>query len=136
MEYADEERTPQEAAESRRSLNIGKAVSDARKIKFDRVRKIDFRTSSIIQMERTLNRKAWQIVQDFGAGGWSHADLMGVIWAGLLHENPDITIHDVWAIWDATQVADRTKAVTELTMAMVRALGASVDEQGEFHSKD
>ena len=133
MDYEDE-RTPQEAAEKRRSLNIGKAVSDAKKIKFDRARKIDFRTSSIVQMERMFRRKAWQIVQDFGAGGWSHEDLMGVIWAGLLPEYPDITIHDVWAIWDATPVPDRTKAVTELTVALVRSLGADIDEKGETHS--
>jgi len=135
VEYEDE-RTPQEAAESRRSLHIGKAVSDAKNIKFDRVRKLDFRTSAIVLMERTLRRKSWQIVQEFGAGGWSHEDLMAVIWAGLLHENPDITIHDVWAIWDATPVEDRTKAVTELMVVVVRALGASVDEKGEYHSKD
>ena len=133
-EYEDE-RTPQETAADRRSLNIGKAVSDTKKIKFDRIRAIDFRTSGIILMERTLRKKAWQIVQDFGMGGWSHEDLMGVIWAGLLHDNPDITIHDVWAIWDATAVDDRTKAVTDLITVMVRSLGANIDNKGEVHSK-
>ena len=135
MEYVDD-RSPQEAAEGRRSLHIGKAVSDARTIKFDRPRKIDFRTSSIIQMERTLRRKSWQIVQEFGVGGWSHEELMGIIWAGMLQENEDLTIHDVWAIWDATPIPDRTKAVTEIITVMVRALGADIDEKGEIHSKE
>ena len=48
MDY-EEERTPQEVAERRRDLKIGKAVSDAVGIKLDRVRKIDFRTASIIK---------------------------------------------------------------------------------------
>ena len=135
MEYVDD-RSPQAAAEGRRSLHIGKAVSDSRTIKFDRPRKIDFRTSSIIQMERTLRRKSWQIVQEFGVGGWSHEELMGIIWAGMLHENEDLTIHDVWAIWDATPISDRTKAVTEIITVMVRALGADIDEKGEIHSKE
>jgi len=136
MEYVDDERSPQEAAEGRRSLKVGKAVSDAKTIKFDRPRKIDFRTGAIVLMERTFHRKSWQIVQDFGEGGWSHEDLMGLIWAGLLHDNPDITIHDVWAIWDATAVEERTKAVTTLLRVLVRSLGSDIDERGETHSKE
>ena len=135
MEYVDD-RSPREAADGRRSLHIGKAVSDARTIKFDRQRRIDFRTSSIIQMERMLRTKSWQIVQNFRVGGWSHEELMGIIWAGMLHENADLTIHDVWAIWDATPIPDRTNATIEIIMVMVRALGDDIDEKGEIHSKE
>jgi len=124
MDTYEEERTPQEAAEGRRSLHIGKSVSDATKIKFDRVRIFDFRTLSIIQMERMLHRKSWEIVQEFSAGGWSHEELMAVLWAGLLHTTKDITPQDAWAIFDATPIEARPKAVIALVKTLTRALGA------------
>jgi hypothetical protein len=124
MDYADEERTPQAAAEGRRSLGIKKAVSDARTIKFDRPRVFDFRTSGIVQMERVLHTKSWQIVQEFSVGGWSHEELMGILWTGLLHSDPNITINDAWAIWDATPIEERTNAAIALVKTLTRALGA------------
>ena len=130
MDYA-EERTPQEAAEGRRSLSIGKAVSDATKIKFDRVRTFDFRTPTIIQMERMLHRKSWQIVQEFSTGGWSHEDLMAILWVGLLRDNPDMTLQDAWAIWDATPIKDRSNAAIQLVKTLTRALGAGEEMRTE-----
>jgi hypothetical protein len=124
MDTYEEERTPQEAAEDRRSLKIGRAVSDATKIKFDRVRTFDFKTPVIIQMERTLHRKSWEIVQEFTHGGWSHEELMAVLWAGLLHTNQDMTPQDAWAIFDATPIKERPAAVIALVKTLTRALGA------------
>ena len=128
MEYVDD-RSPQAAAEGRRSLGIKKAVVDAHSIKFDRVRVFDFRTPSIVQMERMLHMKSWQIVQEFSVGGWSHEELMGVLWTGLLHSNPDIKINDAWAIWDATPIEERTDATISLVKALTRALGAGEQMQ-------
>ena len=135
MEYVDD-RSPQATAEGRRSLGIKKAVSDARTIKFDRPRVFDFRTPSIVQMERMLHMKSWQIVKEFSVGGWSHEELMGVLWTGLLHSNPDIKINDAWAIWDATPIEERTDAAIALVKALTRALGAGEQMQGASDTEE
>jgi hypothetical protein len=133
MEY---EESPQEVAARRRALGVGKAISDTARVKFDKVRGVDFRTSNIILMERTLGKKSWQIIQEFRMGGWGQEDLMGVLWAGLLKDNPEVTIHDAYAIWDATPYSDRTKALTQLSYALIRALGVNIDQSGEIHSEE
>ena len=94
VDYEDE-RTPQEIAERRRDLKIGKAISDAVEIKLDRVRKVDFKTSSIISMERKLNKKSWRVLSDLNVQDWEHGDTINLIWAGLLYEHPDIEPSDV-----------------------------------------
>ena len=128
MDY-EEERTPQEVAERRRDLKIGKAVSDAVEIKLDRVRKVDFKTSSIIHMERTLNKKSWRVLSDLNVQDWEHSDTINLIWAGLLYAHPDIEPSDVEMMWDATLFDDRMKAMADVIHALARAIGAPVDEK-------
>ena len=128
VDYEDE-RTPQEVAERRRDLKIGKAISDAVEIKLDRVRKVDFKTSSIIHMERTLNMKSWQVLKMVDTQDWPHEDTINMIWAGLLYEHPDIEVNDVVAMWDATLFDDRMKAMADVIHALARAIGAPVDEK-------
>ena len=135
MDYEDE-RTPQEVAERRRDLKIGKAVSDAVEIKLDRVRKMDFRTSSIIHMERTLNKKSWKVLTDLNVQDWAHEDTLNLLWAGLLYEHPDIELSDVMAMWDATLFDDRMKAMADAIHALARAIGAPVDEKQYKESMD
>ena len=137
MDYdSSEERTPQEIAERRRDLKIGKAVSDAVEIKLDRVRKVDFKTSSIIHMERTLNKKSWKVLTDLNTQDWAHEDTLNLIWAGLLYEHPDIEADDVRAIWDATPFDARMKATADVIHALARAIGAPVDEKAYKESMD
>ena len=128
VDYEDE-RTPQEVAERRRDLKIGKAVSDAVEIKLDRVRKVDFKTSSIIHMERTLNKKSWRVLSDLNVQDWEHSDTINLIWAGLLYAHPDIEPSDVEMMWDATLFDDRMKAMADVIHALARAIGAPVDEK-------
>jgi len=135
MDY-ENERTPQEVAERRRDLKIGKAVSDAVEIKLDRVRKMDFRTSSIIHMERTLNKKSWKVLTDLNVQDWAHEDTLNLLWAGLLYEHPDIELSDVMAMWDATLFDDRMKAMADAIHALARAIGAPVDEKQYKESMD
>ena len=135
VDYEDE-RTPQDIAERRRDLKIGKAVSDAVEIKLDRVRKMDFRTSSIIHMERTLKKKSWQILQALNVQDWGHEDTISLIWAGLLHEYPDIEMDDVMAMWDSTMFDDRMKAMADVIHALAKAIGAPVDEKAYKDSMD
>jgi len=132
----EDERTPQEVAERRRDLKIGKAVSDAVEIKLDRVRKMDFRTSSIIHMERTLNKKSWKVLTDLNVQDWAHEDTLNLLWAGLLYEHPDIELSDVMAMWDATLFDDRMKAMADAIHALARAIGAPVDEKQYKESMD
>ena len=130
MDYdSSEERTPQEIAERRRDLKIGKAISDAVEIKLDRVRKVDFKTSSIIHMERTLNKKSWRVLSDLNVQDWEHSDTINLIWAGLLYAHPDIEPSDVEMMWDATLFDDRMKAMADVIHALARAIGAPVDEK-------
>ena len=135
MDY-ENERTPQEVAERRRDLKIGKAVSDAVEIKLDRVRKMDFRTSSIIHMERTLNKKSWKVLTDLNVQDWAHEDTLNLLWAGLLYEHPDIELSDVMVMWDATLFDDRMKAMADAIHALARAIGAPVDEKQYKESMD
>ena len=135
MDFEDE-RTPQEIAEDRRGLKIGKAVSDAVEIKLDRVRKMDFRTSSIIHMERTLNKKSWQVLQALNVQDWGHEDTISLIWAGLVYEHPDIELSDVMAMWDATMFDDRMKAMADVIHALAKAIGAPVDEKAYKEAMD
>ena len=123
------ERTGQQVAERRRDLKIGKAVSDAVEIKLDRVRKMDFKTSSIISMERQLNKKSWRVLSDLNVQDWEHGDTINLIWAGLLHEHPDIDPSDVEMMWDATPFNDRMKAFGSLLHILAKAVGAPVDEK-------
>ena len=137
MEYdSSEERTPQEIAERRRDLKIGKAVSDAVEIKLDRVRKVDFKTSSIIRMERMLNKKSWRVLSDLNVQDWEHGDTINLIWAGLLYEHPDIEPSDVEMMWDATPFNDRMKAMADVIHALAKAIGAPVDEKQYKESMD
>ena len=130
MDYEDSiERTPQEVAERRRTLNIGKTVSDAVEIKLDRVRKMDFRSSSIIQMEHAFRKKAWQILASLNIQDWAHEDTIILIWGALLHEHPDIHVKDVEMIWDATPFNDRMRAFGSLLHILAKAIGAPVDEK-------
>ena len=130
MDYdSSEERTPQEIAERRRDLKIGKAVSDAVGIKLDRVRKVDFKTSSIIRMERMLNKKSWRVLSDLNVQDWEHGDTINLIWAGLLYEHPDIDPSDVEMMWDATPFNDRMRAFGSLLRILAKAVGAPVDEK-------
>ena len=135
MDYEDE-RTPQEIAERRRDLKIGKAVSDAVEIKLDRVRKVDFKTSSIIQMEQTLHKKSWQVLAALNVQDWAHEDTLNLLWAGLLYEYPDIELIDVMAMWDATPFDDRMKAMADVIHALAKAIGAPVDEKAYKESMD
>ena len=137
MDYdSSEERTPQEIAERRRDLKIGKAVSDAVGIKLDRVRKVDFKTSSIIQMEQTLHKKSWQVLAALNVQDWAHEDTLNLLWAGLLYEYPDIELIDVMAMWDATPFDDRMKAMADVIHALAKAIGAPVDEKAYKESMD
>ena len=52
---------------------------------------------------------------------------MCILWAGLLHSNPDIKISDAWSIWDATPIEERTDAAVALVKTLTRALGAGED---------
>ena len=135
VDYEDE-RTPQEVAERRRDLKIGKAVSDAVGIKLDRVRKVDFKTSSIIQMEQTLHKKSWQVLAALNVQDWAHEDTLNLLWAGLLYEYPDIELIDVMAMWDATPFDDRMKAMADVIHALAKAIGAPVDEKAYKESMD
>ena len=135
MDY-ENERTPQEVAERRRDLKIGKAVSDAVGIKLDRVRKVDFKTSSIIQMEQTLHKKSWQVLAALNVQDWAHEDTLNLLWAGLLYEYPDIELIDVMAMWDATPFDDRMKAMADVIHALAKAIGAPVDEKAYKESMD
>ena len=135
MDYEDE-RTPQEVAERRRDLKIGKAVSDAVEIKLDRVRKVDFKTSSIIRMEQTLRKKSWRVLSDLNVQDWEHGDTINLIWAGLLYEHPDIEPSDVEMMWDATPFNDRMKAMADVIHALAKAIGAPVDEKAYKDSMD
>ena len=135
MDYEDE-RTPQEVAERRRDLKIGKAVSDAVEIKLDRVRKVDFKTSSIISMEQLLDKKSWRVLSDLNVQDWAHGDTINLIWAGLLYEHPDIEPSDVEMMWDATPFNDRMKAMADVIHALAKAIGAPVDEAQYKESMD
>ena len=136
MDYPEDERTPQEIAERRRDLKIGKAVSDAVGIKLDRVRKVDFKTSSIIQMQQTLHKKSWQVLAALNVQDWAHEDTLNLLWAGLLYEYPDIELIDVMAMWDATPFDDRMKAMADVIHALAKAIGAPVDEKAYKESMD
>ena len=137
MGYENEdERTPQEIAEDRRTLKIGKTVSNVVPVKLDRERRIDFKSRGIIQMERAFQKKSWKILAALNVQDWSHEDTINLIWAGMIHEHPDIRIEDVEAIWDATPFEDRMKAFSSLLHNLAKAIGAPVDEKTYKESMD
>lgn len=134
-EYEDT-RSPQEIAEDRRNLKIGKAVGGAIEVKLDRMRKIDFRSHGIIQMERAFEKKSWKILAALNVQDWSHEDTINLIWGGMVHEHPEIRIEDVEAIWDATQFDDRMRAFSTLLHILAKAIGAPVDEKAYKEAMD
>ena len=87
-------------------------------------------------MERMLKRKTFQIVASLNSMDWGHEDTLALIWAGMLHEYPDIEIEDVEKIWDATPFEDRMKAFADVTHAVSKAAGLPVDEKAYQKAMD
>ena len=127
--FEAEDRTRHDIDADRRRYKIGKSATDAFAIKLDRVRKIDFRTKSVIYMERKFQKKSWKILSDLNLMDWAHEDPINLIWAGLLHEYPDIEEDDIILMWDGTPFDDRMKAFSDLIHALAKVVGAPVDEK-------
>ena len=119
--------TKQELAERRRKFNIGKDVTPTIKVKLDRQRELSFKAQNIAKMELMLGLKSWQIVSALDNQDWGSYEIMAALWVGLLPTYEDITLNDVYAIWNATPIPDRTKAVLDAIYGLIEGAGLEVD---------
>jgi len=119
--------TKQELAERRRKFNIGKDVTPTIKVKLDRQRELSFKAQNIARMELMLGLKSWQIVSALDNQDWGSYEIMAALWVGLLPTYEDITLNDVYAIWNATPIPDRTKAVLDAIYGLIEGAGLEVD---------
>ena len=119
--------TKQELAERRRKFNIGKDVTPTIKVKLDRQRELSFKAQNIAKMELMLGLKSWQIVSALDNQDWGSYEIMAALWVGLLPTYEYITLNDVYAIWNATPIPDRTKAVLDAIYGLIEGAGLEVD---------
>ena len=119
--------TKQELAERRRKFNIGKDVTPTIKVKLDRQRELSFKAQNIAKMELMLGLKSWQIVSALDNQDWGSYEIMAALWVGLLPTYEDITLNDAYAIWNATPIPDRTKAVLDAIYGLIEGAGLEVD---------
>ena len=125
----ENEETPQELAALKRRFNVGAAIANPIKVKLDRERTIDFRSRYVEKMEQSLGLRLGHILKLFEASEWSEGDVLAILWAGLLKENPDMPYEIVSEIWDATPTEDRTTASIDIIFGIMKHQGLDIDLQ-------
>lgn len=75
-------------------------------INLDRPRRLRYTMNALVNMEEALGKPIGQIISEFNAGVFGFKDIRAIIWAGLLHENPDLTQEQVGNIIDEAEALD------------------------------
>jgi len=88
-------------------------------IKLDKQRKLKFTFNAFCELEEALGRPLSELQEK----GFKMKDLRALVWAGLLHESPDLTIEEVG------NLIDEAESLEEVTNAVVKAVEAALGVQ-------
>lgn len=72
-------------------------------INLDRPRRLRYTMNALISMEEALGKPIGQLISDYNTGTIGFKDMRIIIWAGLLHENPDLTLEQVGDMIDEAE---------------------------------
>ena len=94
-------------------------------VKLDKQRKLKYTFNAFCELEEALGRPLASIK----GNEFKMKDLRALVWAGLLHESPGLTLEEVGDLIDkADSIEDVTDAVSR---AIETALGKKGDEPGK-----
>jgi hypothetical protein len=96
------------------------AKQTAVSIKLDKQRKLKYTFNAFCELEDVLGRPISEIKD-----GFKLKDLRALLWAGLLHESPDLTLED------AGELMDKASSLEEVAEAVVKAMEKSVVKSRE-----
>lgn len=85
-----------------------------------------YKTNACCKIEEVVTDKSvWE-----AASSSKITDIRAVLWAGLLHENPNITIERVGTLMDGINLIDlRDNIVEAMSKGIARGLGIEEDEE-------
>ncbi|MBA4547683.1 hypothetical protein H1R82_07345 [Thermoactinomyces intermedius] len=84
-------------------------------VKLDKQRKLKYTFSAFCELEEALGRPLTEIKNNFRM-----KDLRALVWAGLLHENPDLTLEETG------RLLDEAPSLEDVGDAVAKALEMSV----------
>lgn len=92
------------------------------KVKLDKLRKLKYGFNAFVEMEEALGKP----VTDLGKDSVSFKDIRVMLWAGLLHDDPDISLEEVGdLVDDADSLSDVAEKITE---GIALALGTEEED--------
>jgi hypothetical protein len=83
-------------------------------VKLDKQRKIRFTFNAFCELEEVMDRPLTEL-----QNGFKMKDLRALVWAGLLHEEPDLTLEDAGAM------IDEAESIEEVAQVVGKALEAA-----------
>lgn len=92
-------------------------------INLDRPRRLRYTTNALANMEEALKKPIGQLVNDFSSGLFGFRDIRAIVWAGLLHESPDLTQSEVG------DMIDQAESFPEVVRQVGEALRAAFGEK-------
>lgn len=99
------------------------AKQTAVSIKLDKQRKLKYTFNAFCELEDVLGRPLSEISEIMD--GFKLKDLRAMLWAGLLHESPDLTLEE------AGELMDKASSLEEVAEAVVKAMEKSVVKSRE-----
>ncbi len=96
---------------------------EATKIQLDRERTLNFNLNALRKIEKETGKKISELADGFGLD-----EMQTVLWAGLVHEDPELTFERVGEIVDIQSLGKVGDAIAE---AVGKALGTVVERVEE-----
>lgn len=94
----------------------------------DRPRRLRYTMNALVNLEELLGRPFFDVLQDFGAGHLGLRELRGILWAGLIHEDPDLTVEQAGALLD--EAGDLQTVALQIGEALQAAFGLAKNATG------
>jgi hypothetical protein len=89
-------------------------------VKLDKQRKLKYTFNALCELEDALGRPLLEIRNNFRV-----KDLRALVWAGLLHENPDLTLEE------AGRLLDEAPSLEDVGDAVMMAVEMSVTKNAD-----
>lgn len=87
-------------------------------VKLDKQRKFKYTFNALCELEEALGRGFSEMKDNF-----KMKDLRSIVWAGLLHESPELTLED------AGKLIDQAESMETVTTAAVEAIELAVGDK-------
>jgi len=94
-------------------------------VKLDKQRKLKYTFNAFCELEEALGRPLASIK----GNEFKMKDLRALVWAGLLHESPGLTLEE------AGDLIDKADSIEDVTDAVSRAIEAALGKKGDEPGK-